>query len=344
MMSQQALPSRSTPPENRTAKPGEAGEPPLASTRIHRLGDSALRLGMVWALIVLAVIAVIVYPGFLSAGNLNNLVGQIAPTGIAAVGATVVIIAGGIDLSVTPVAAGSAVAFALLTNHLPLGWAVVGTLLIAACAGLCNGLIINLLKINDLIATLATGSLYSGVAYLVSNSAPVVTTNPGFQVLGTGKWLGVWLSAYTLVGFLVVVGVLLARTTYGRSVYAVGGNREAARLAGLPVGVLRLSTFTISSLCAGVAGMILASQTGVGQANIVPTMTLNAIAIVVVGGTSLFGGEGAMWRTCVGILIWGTINNLFNALALSTYAQLLIEGGILLAALGLDSLTRRHRR
>jgi ribose transport system permease protein len=343
-MSQQALPSRSTPPETHTAQPGEAGESPSVSPRINRLGDSALRLGMVWALIVLAVIAVIMYPGFLSLGNLNNLVGQIAPTGIAAVGATVVIIAGGIDLSITPVVAGSAVAFALLANHLPLGWAVVGTLLIAACAGLCNGLVINLLKINDLIATLATGSLYSGVAYLVSNSAPVVTTNPGFQVLGKGMWLGVWLSAWALAGFLVVVGVLLARTTYGRSAYAVGGNREAARLAGLPVGVLRLSTFTISSLCAGVAGMILASQTGVGQANIVPTMTLDAIAIVVVGGTSLFGGEGAMWRTCVGILIWGTINNLFNALALSTYAQLLIQGGILLAALGLDSLTRRHRR
>jgi ribose transport system permease protein len=215
---------------------------------------------------------------------------------------------------------------------------------VAAGCGLINGLVIHFLKINDLIATLATGSLLSGAAYLVSNSAPIVTTASGFEILGTEQWGGIWITAYLLVAFLVVGGVALARTTYGRSVYAVGGNREAARLAGLPIATLRLSTFLIGSLCACVAGMILASQTSVGQANIASTMTLDAIAIVVVGGTSLFGGEGAMWRTAIGIIIWGTISNLFNALALSTYAQLLTQGAILLAALGLDALARRGRR
>jgi ribose transport system permease protein len=324
--------------------PPKSTLPPAAPPLVWQLRESVLRYGMVWAMIGLAIVAVIVYPPFLTFGNLNNLVGQIAPVGIAAVGATIVIIGGGIDLSITPVVAGSAVVFALMSNSMPLAVAAVVTLLIAAGCGLINGLVIHFLKINDLIATLATGSLFSGAAYLVSNSAPIVTTASGFEILGTEQWGGIWITAYLLVAFLVVGGVALARTTYGRSVYAVGGNREAARLAGLPIATLRLSTFVIGSLCACVAGMILASQTSVGQANIASTMTLDAIAIVVVGGTSLFGGEGAMWRTAIGIIIWGTISNLFNALALSTYAQLLTQGAILLAALGLDALARRGRR
>lgn len=343
-MSKTTLSGKSTRRETGAPQPLLAGAANVPLSGGGRAREIALRFGMVWALLGLGVVAVVVYPQFLTVGNINNLVGQIAPVGIAAIGATVVILAGGIDLSVTAVAAGSSVVFAMLSNQMPIGWAILTTLLVAAIAGLFNGLVIMVLKINDLIATLATGSLFSGAAYFLSNSAPITASDPDFTVLGSGKVGGIWISSFVLVGLLVVVGVILAKTVYGRAIYAVGGNREASRLAGLRTSRLRVSTFIISSACAGLAGMILASQTGVGQANIAPTMTLDAIAIVVVGGTSLFGGEGAMWRTAIGILIWGTISNLFNALALSTYAQLLTQGGILLAALALDSLTRRQRR
>jgi ribose transport system permease protein len=306
--------------------------------------DIVIRFGMIWVLIGLALVADGVYPGFFEPQNLNNMLAQVAPVGIIAIGMTYVIIAGGFDLSVAAIYAGGSVAYVSLANHMPLWAAFVCTILIATAAGVINGLVLTVLKVNTFIATLATASLFSGAAYLYSNSNPVLTTKPGFGTLGTGKWGGMWISIYVLVAFAIVASVALAHTTYGRSVYAVGGNREAARLAGMRTNWIRLSTFMITGACAAVGGMIIASQTGVGQADIGANVALNSIAIVVVGGTSILGGEGAMWRTVIGILIWATINDLFSSLALSTSAQLLIEGTILLFAVSLDSLARRTRR
>ncbi|MEE3853007.1 ABC transporter permease [Gordonia sp. LSe1-13] len=324
-----------TPPGDQRS----SGKSPLMAAARNLL----VRHGMVLVLLLLVVVSAILYPGFLSPGNLNNLLDQVAPVGIVAVGMTYVIIARGFDLSVAAIFAGAAVFYASFSNSMPLWVAFVATVLLAVVCGLCNGFVITFIKVNPLIATLATASLISGVTYLYSNSTPVVSENPGFSALGTGQWGGIWISIYLLAALVLVAGIILARTPYGRSLYAVGGNEEAARLAGMRVRWIKISTFVITGVCAAVAGMLIASKTGVGQANIGSTVALDAIAIVIIGGTSLLGGEGSVWRTVTGILIWGTVTNLLSSLALDTSAQLLMTGGIFLIAVSIDSLARRGR-
>jgi ribose transport system permease protein len=318
----------------------------LLSTRNKALafGRSMIwRYGMVWVLVALAILAQRLYSGFFDPANLNNVIAQVAPVGIVAIGMTFVIIAGGFDLSVGAIFAGASVFYAGFSNRMPLWAAFASTVVLALAAGSFNGLIITRLKVNTFIATLATSSLFAGAVYLYSNAAPVVSNAAKFGTLGTGKWGGIWISTYVLVAVVVIGGIILSRTSYGRSVYAVGGNLEAARLAGMRINWIRTTTFMMTGVCAAVGGMITASQIGVGQANIGGSIALDSIAIVIIGGTSLLGGEGAIWRTVLGILIWGTINNIFSTLALSTSTQLLMEGGILLTAVTLDSLSRKVR-
>nr|WP_277816569.1 ABC transporter permease [Microbacterium invictum] len=271
------------------------------------------------------------------------MVAQVAPTAIVAVGMTYAIISGVFDLSVGAVFAASAVLFTSLSNSMPWPLAFACTVLMGIVCGAVNGFVVTYLKVNSFIATLATASLISGGAYLYSNAQPVISSADGFEFLGTSRLGGVWTSTWLLVLLILLLGVILGRTSYGRSIYAVGGNLEASRLAGLRVKGVRISAFMIVAACAAVGGMIVASQTSVGQANLGASVTLDAIAIVIIGGTSLLGGEGAMWRTAIGILLWGTIANVFSALALNTSSQLLIQGGILLIAVSIDSLARRGR-
>jgi ribose transport system permease protein len=303
-----------------------------------------LRYGMVWVLIALAVLASILFQGFFAPENLNNMVAQVAATGIVAVGMTYAIISGGFDLSVGAVFAGASVIYAALSNLVPLPVAFVATMIAGIIAGSINGIIVTKLRINAFIATLATASLFAGGTVLFWQGSPVASDAEGFTTLGQGDWGGVWISIYVLTIFVIVFGLVLAKTPYGRSVYAVGGNLEAARLAGMRVDLIRISTYALSAMCAAVGGMIVSSQTGIGQSNVGATVTLDSIAIVIIGGTSLLGGEGAMWRTVIGILMWGTIGNVFASLALDTSSQLLLQGGILLVAVALDSFARRLRR
>ncbi|MCS5498334.1 ABC transporter permease [Cnuibacter physcomitrellae] len=317
---------------------------PAALSAWSRIRSILLRFGVVWILLLLAVFASVLYPGFFYLQNINNMIAQVAAVGIVAVGMTFVIIGGGFDLSVAAIYAAGTVTFASLSNVMPVWTAFALTLVIAMLAGWVNGFVVTVMKVNPFIATLATASLFSAAAYLYSNSQPVLSTAEGFNWLGTAKVGGIWVSTFFLAGVLIIGAIVLHRTSFGRSVFAVGGNREAARLVGIRVNWITSSTFAISAVCAGLGGMIIASQTGVGQANIGATVTLDAITIVIVGGTALLGGEGAMWRTVVGILVWATLKNLFSALALSTFTQLLLQGGILLLAVSLDVLARRGTR
>jgi ribose transport system permease protein len=334
------LPTGSRPAQEPAAEGRGVG---LRSVSRSQITAFALKYGMVWVLVLLAFFANSLYDGFFSSGNLNNLIAQIAPTAIVAVGMTFVIISGGFDLSVGALFAAGAVLYADLSNSMSLPAAFALTTLIGVAAGVFNGAVITGLNINPFIATLASASLFSGATYLYSDNAPVQSLKEGFTTLGADRWNGIWISSFVLTALLVVAGVVLASTAYGRSIYAVGGNLEAARLAGMRVKLIRTSAFAIAGGCAAIGGMIVASQTGVGQANIGPTVTLDAIAIVIIGGTSLMGGEGAMWRTFIGLLMYGTIRNVFNSLALDTSSQLLMQGGILLVAVALDALTRRSR-
>jgi ribose transport system permease protein len=296
-------------------------------------------------LVVFAIVASILYRGFLEPSNVNNMIAQVAPVGIVALGMTFVIIGGGFDLSVAAVYAAASVAYVSLSNSIGALWpAFLLTVLIGVLAGVVNGLVITLVKVNPFIATLSTGSLFSGITYMYSKNLPVTAENPSFGTLGTGKWGGIWITIYLLAALTIVAAVALARTSYGRSVSAVGGNTEAARLAGMRVKFVTVSTYMITGFCAAVAGVITASQINVGQPTLGANITLDAIAIVIIGGTSLMGGEGGIWRTVIGLGIWAMINNLFSSLAVSTGARLVMVGLIVILAVAIDSTSRRVRR
>jgi ribose transport system permease protein len=307
---------------------------------LHEVG---LRFVMVWILIIVMLVANAYYPGFFEWGNIRNILSQNAPVGLVAIGMTFVIICGGFDLSVGAIVALAAVLYSGFSNHMSLELAFVLTLGAGLLAGAINGVIITFFKVNAFVATLATASLYTGAALLYSNSGPILSSDPGFTTFGSKDWLGLPIVVWVLGLTFVFAAVLLARTVYGRSVYAVGGNYEAARLAGVRVRMVQGSTYLLTGAAAAVAGMMIASRIGVGQPEISGDITLDAIAIVIIGGTSLLGGEGALWRTMVGLLILATINNLFDSLALNVAAQSIVKGAIVLLAVVIDSFTRRTR-
>ena len=340
--------------ENKTGSPTVSTQPATGATpasvpapatqRFGRVREVLVRYAMVLVLVALAVYARSLDDGFFGLANINNMVAAVVPVGIVALGMTYVIIGGGFDLSVAAIFAGASVVYASLANSIPMPLAFIITVLAGVLCGVINGAVITVLRVNPFIATLSTASLFAGATYLYSKNLPVIVDNPAFGTLGTGKWGGIWITIYILVGLILVTGVVLARTTYGRSVYAVGGNPEAARLAGMRINITRVSTYMITGSCAAVAGMITASQIGVGQPTIGADITLNSIAIVIIGGTSLIGGEGAIWRTVLGLAIWAMITNIFSTQALSTGARLITVGLIVLIAVAIDSLSRRMKR
>jgi ribose transport system permease protein len=307
------------------------------------LATTLLEYGVVWALIALLAAATILYPRFLAPANLTNLLSQNAPVGIVAIGMTFVIIGGGFDLSVGSILALGSVMFAKSADPLGLWGASALVFVVVLICGAVNGLIVTKLKVNAFVATLGSGSIFGGLAYIYSNSAPQTPSNSAFQTLGTDSWLGCPMSIWLLVATLLIGGFALVKSVYGRSIYAIGGNSEAARLSGMPVDLLRGSTYVISAACSGLAGMILASRLGVGQADMGGTVALDSIAIVVIGGTSLMGGEGAIWRTGIGLLIIATLTNVFDSLAISTNYQLVTKGAIVVGAVALDVYARSRR-
>ena len=302
--------------------------------------DLILQYGMIVVLVALVVLATIIYPRFLDPINIRNILSQSAPVGIVAAGMTLVMIAGGFDLSVGAIFALAAVLFAMLADGLGLWGAGAVALATGLACGAVNGFLVTRANVNTFVATLGTGSVFGGIAYIVSRSAPHSPENYDFQELGVGSLFGVPYTIILLVLCLCAGGLILARTVYGRALYAIGGNMEAARLSGIKVKSWKAATYAISGACAALAGMLLASRLGVGQADMGSAIALDAIAIVVVGGTSLLGGEGAMWRTAVGLLILATLTNVFDALAVSTNYQLVTKGLIVIGAVALDAYAR----
>jgi ribose transport system permease protein len=307
---------------------------------IRGMSAVALRYGMVWMLVVILIGAQLAYPGFLDWTNIQILFSQAAPVGIVAVGMTFVMIAGGFDLSVGGTFGFAAVFFANKFDSWGLWGAGAATVLIGAAFGAVNGLVVTRLKVNAFVATLGTGSVFGGFAYLFSHSAPQTPTDLSFGSTGLGTWLGLPISIWILLAALVIGGFVLHKGVYGRTLYAVGGNAEAARLAGLRVSMARGSTYVWTGAFAALGGLILASRLSTGEANMGTSVPLDAIAIVVIGGTSLLGGEGAMWRTAIGLTIIGTLTNVFSALAIDSNWQAVVKGAVVVAAVALDLFAR----
>jgi ribose transport system permease protein len=315
----------------------------VKAIRPRRYGSIIAQFGMVWAFFILVIVGSIVYPRLISLTNVTNILSQNAPVGIVAVGMTFVMIGGGFDLSVGATFALATCIFAKLADTAGLWPAALAALGAGAVCGAANGFIVTQLKVNPFVATLGTGSAFGGVAYIYSKSAPITPDNLAFQTVGAGSLAGVPYSIALLAAIFAVGGFVLAKSSYGQSIYAIGGNNEAARLSGLPTNLLRASTYVLAGVCASIGGIIIASRLGVGQADMGNTVPLDTIAVVVIGGTSLLGGEGAMWRTLMGLLVLATLTNIFDSLAISSNYQLVAKGLIIIGSVALDIFARSLR-
>jgi ribose transport system permease protein len=300
------------------------------------------RYGMVIGLVALIVVTAALDSSFLQVNNLLNLLRQWAPPGLMAVGMTFVIISGGFDLSVGGTYAAAAVLSAALALVMPIPAAVLLAVLMGSGVGLVNGVVITRLEVNPFVATLGMGFIVTGLTEVISNAHPIMVEDPAFQILGGGDFLGIPIPGILLIIALLIGGVVLARSVYGRYVYAIGGGDEASRLTGLRTRSVRTLAYVITGALAALAGCVIASQLGEGQGDIGINVELGVITIVIVGGNAVSGGEGAMWRTATGIGILAILGNAFDHLQVSTFWQEVIEGCIIIAALAIDSYGKRR--
>jgi ribose transport system permease protein len=313
---------------------------------MRRLDLAVIRdYGVVVAFIGLFITLSASSPVFLTWQNMKNLAFQTAPVGIIAVGGTLVFIAGGFDLSVGAISGFSGIMAAKAFNSTGLGlWpSLILGAVVGLGFGLGNGLLITLGRVNAFIATLATSIIINGLGQVVTHGNLVSVASERFTTLGLGTLWGVNYPVFVWFGFAGICGFLLSRTAFGRYVYAAGGNAEAARLSGVRVNVVRATTFAISGLAAGIAGVILVSEVQTAQWNANTGIEFDAITAIVLGGTSLLGGEGAIWRSVLGAFFLQMIGNGFNLLGTTPELQYVIKGLILAAAVSLDAWARRRR-
>ncbi len=297
--------------------------------------------GIVVVLVALFIALSIGSPQFLSTTNLLNILDQWAPLGLIACGGTLVIIAGGFDLSVGAIYAVGAAIAAKLALEVDAVIGLIAGVGIATLAGLLNGALASVGRINALIVTLATAMVFRGVALVITDGQLISVEDATFQFLGNGSLLGVTYISWIFIVFALVCGFVLSRQAFGRYIYACGGNPEAARLAGIRVNLVRTITFGVSGAAAGLGGVLAASQIGTAQADMGTGIELQVIGAIVIGGTSILGGQGAIWRTVVGLFILALINNGFNLLNIDSQYQLIIQGAIILIAVGADIWARR---
>ncbi len=290
------------------------------------------------------------WPNFLKRDNLLNVANQIAVIAILAAGMTIVIFTGGIDLSVGSLIALSTTVTALLIRDAAggeeAGAAAVALSCaagIAACAavGLFSGSMVTFFSVPPFIVTLAMMLVASGLAFIAARGQTIEQVPPGFVLLGRGKAFGIPVAVLLMLALYAGAHVLMSRTALGRYLYAVGGNVEAAWLSGVPVRRVLLFAYTACGAAAGLGGVVLASQLKSGAPTYGLMFELNAIAAVVVGGTSLSGGEGRVLGTLIGAFIIGVIQNGMNLTGIQSYTQKVVLGLVILGAVLLDILKRR---
>lgn len=297
------------------------------------------KLGPFIALLVIAVGLSIVSHNFLTVDNLLNVMRQASINALIAFGMTLVILLGGIDLSAGSVLALSSVIIAsLLTSGMPAGLATLAALAAGGLMGLVNGLVISKGKVAPFIATLGSMTVLRGLALVLSNGSPLSSFNSDFFSLLGGGYIArlVPIPVVLMLVMFAIFWVLLRKTVFGRHIYATGGNAESAKLSGVKVDRIQLYVYTISGVMAALAGVVLTSRLNSAQPTAGTGYELDAIAAVVLGGTSLTGGRGWIFGTLVGALLIGVLNNGLNLLDVSSFYQQVIKGGVILLAVLID--------
>lgn len=293
--------------------------------------------GMLLVFAILFLASMLFVPNFATFINMKGLGLAISMSGIVACGMLFCLASGDFDLSIASVIACSGVTAAVainLTGSLLLG--VSAGLLLGIGVGLINGFVVAKMKINALITTLATMQIVRGLAYIFSDGKAVGIEDERFFVLGYANWFGIPTPIWVMILCMAVFGFLLKRTTFGRNTLAIGGNEEAARLAGVPVVRVKILIFTLSGFVSALAGIILASRMTSGQPMTSIGFEMTVISACVLGGVSLKGGIGKISYVVAGVLILGTVENAMNLLNISPFAQYVVRGLILLAAVIFD--------
>jgi ribose transport system permease protein len=302
-------------------------------------GSASLNPGLLVAAVVVFVVLSFASPYFLTTNNLMNVAKALVIVGIAAAGETVVIIAGGFDLSIgsTMAAAGMLAAYLLDSGS--------GVTIAFACAiflgigiGAANGTLISYFKINPLITTLAMLAIVRGLAFVISDGREIIISNQTWLKLGTGKLVGIPIIVLILVVIYAIFAFIMPRTTFGRYVYAIGSNARAARLAGISTDRWRLAIYITCGATAALAGLMLAARTGNARPAAAMGFELDVITAVILGGASLKGGRGTIVGTALGLVLLFMINNGLTLAQVPSFWQQVVKGVILLAAVLYDAI------
>ncbi len=316
---------------------GTSVEPPFNAARRFSMREYGVLLVFVALFIALSIAS----PTFIQPANLANLLDQASTWGIVACGATLTIVSGIFDLSIGSVFAVSGIVAVLVATQMGTLAGFVAAVIVGAAMGTVNGLVVTLARVNSFIATLATSFLFGGLAIVISQGKIVTISHMSFLVMNDTPIFDITGASWLFIGVALVTGLVLALTGYGRSLYAIGGNKEAARLSGIRTIRDQILVLTISGACAGTAAIIGASQTGSASASMGgSTLTLTAIAATVIGGTSILGGEGSIGRAMIGVFILVLISNGFNLLGINANYQEIVQGFLILVAVGLDQAFR----
>ncbi|HBF35876.1 MAG TPA: ribose ABC transporter permease [Firmicutes bacterium] len=288
-------------------------------------------------LVGLAIILTLLSPRFLTLANLTNVLRQTSLNAIIAVGMTFVILTGGIDLSVGSIFAfASAITAGMLIGGVNVVWAVAAGLVVGALSGAVNGLLITKGKVPAFICTLAMMTILRGATMVYTNGQPLSGLGDAFYFVGEG-FIGIFPVPVIITVIVFAIGYyILSQYKIGRYIYALGGNEEAARLSGINTDFIKIMTYAISGLLAALSGIIIASRLNSAQPTAGVGSELDAIAAVVLGGTSLSGGQGGVVGTIIGALIIGVLNNGLNLLNVSPFYQLIAKGAVILLAILLD--------
>ena len=304
----------------------------------------ARRFGTVIGLGVLCAILWALTPHFLTVSNLLNVAQQTSINAIVAVGMTFVIISGGIDLSVGSIVALSGVVLgSLLQGGQPLAVALAAALAVGIACGLLNGALVSIGGLPPFIATLGMMSVARGAALVFTEGRPVSGFDEGFRSLATGSPGFVPAPVVVMIAVYVVAHIVLTRTTFGRYVYAIGGNEEATRLSGVAVRFHKTAIYAVSGVMSAIAAIVLTARLNSAQPIAGTMYELDAIAATVIGGTSLMGGEGTLAGTLVGALIMSVLRNGLNLLGVSSFLQQIVIGGVIVGAVLVDTVLKRRK-
>lgn len=295
-------------------------------------------------IVILMGILAIASPSFFTFSNIVNILNQNTPLAIIAVAGTFVIISGSFDLSTAAnYAVGSVAAawIAMATGSTPL--ALLAPPVIGMALGAFNGFAVTKLRVHSFLATLASSLIFGAIAVLITGGSLITVTLKDFSTLGRGRVGGIFYAIIILALFIAVMWFTLTRTVFGRHVFAVGGNQEAAKLSGISVDRVKILVFTLSGLAAGIAAAIGVSRIASGQPQAGDGLDFSAIAAIILGGTSINGGSGAVWRSVAGVFLIALIGNGFDILGLDPQLKDLVKGVIILAAVALAASEGRER-